>query len=109
MSVAPLPPREWLERANLVARIMREYIGIALIAAVIGVYFGWLRSPLFEEVRGNQRMLIEHDKHALEIIAIRSEESRRITEALARITEVLKMIDCGDIKDAALRERCLRR
>jgi len=98
-----------LERAERLGRLLSAF-GLPLLALVfLAVLMGWLPSPLLTEVQGVQATLATHDRRVERVIAERTEEARQMIAILGRLTDVLKMIDCGDIMDRALRERCLAR
>ena len=98
-----------LEGLERLGRLISAF-GVPLILVLfIAVYFGWLPSPLLARAESIERLLVKHDQQVGGIIAQRTEETRLLTAALHRIADVVKMIDCADITDRALRDRCLAR
>ena len=98
-----------LDRLERLGAIMHD-VGVPLILVLfVAVYFGWLSSPLLDRAESIEARLVTHDGRVVAVIAQRSQETRMLAEALTRLAEILKMIDCGAIEDRALRERCLAR
>jgi hypothetical protein len=110
------PSRDALERLDLFGRIVNG-VGVPLIMCLfIAVYFGWVTSPLDEKVRKNGQtldhvleMLNNHDRVDAMNATAQLQETTRLNETLSRLLSVLKMVDCADIADRTLRERCLNR
>ena len=98
-----------LDRLERLGRIMFNFGGPLLLLYFIALYSGWIPSPLLARAESIERVLVKHDAQVSGIVAQRTEETRLLTLALNRVADVLKMIDCGEIPDRALRERCLGR
>jgi hypothetical protein len=110
VSVVPLAQVDRLvATAERCGRVINA-VGVPLMLMLFtGVYFGWVPSPLYLAVHQNQEMLLEHGRLSRATAEAQAARDTDLARALVRLTEVLKMIDCGDIKDERLRERCLQR
>jgi hypothetical protein len=99
----------WLRTAERAGRVINA-VGVPLMLILFaGVYFGWVGSPLFIAVRQNQELILDHGRATRAVVERQEARDAELAHTLARLTDVLKMIDCGDIKDERLRERCLQR
>ena len=98
-----------LDRLERLGRLINAF-GFPLIAvAIIAMFFGWMPSPMLAAASRLEISLATHDAWLQQAVQRRAAESEQLSRALERLTDVLKMIDCGDIKDPALRNRCLSR
>lgn len=109
-----VPDDATLTRAERIGRILYTYGGVFIIFIIVGVYFGWINSPLFIAVKENQKLLLRHEIDQKELVTefntnvkFMREEIAKNKEALERLIRLLKIMDCGDIIDKTLRERCL--
>ena len=115
MITPPMVPSEAvIARLEQAGRVLTAYGGIFVTAVIIGIYFGWLDSPLMQGVRANTLLLQQHAlseaevaRIRLEAIRVQTEEAKRMTDALERIIRILKILDCGGIPDKTLRDRCM--
>lgn len=107
--MADLANGRTLDSLERLGRILNLF-GVPLLGVLfITVYFGWLPSPLLARAESIERVLVKHDQQVAGIIVQRTQETHMLSEALNRVADILKMIDCGDITDARLRDRCLAR
>ena len=98
-----------LDRLERFGRIISAF-GVPIFCVVfLALYLGWLPSPLSDDTHMMAQLLARHDAHVRTIIAERIKQDQKLVDTLSRITDVLKLIDCGQITDRAIRERCLQR
>jgi hypothetical protein len=108
--------KEKLDALERLGRIVNQ-VGVPLLLVFfIAVNIGWIPSPLSQSIRENTQLnnlildrLAEHDRRTMAMEAERLEGFKTAVEAIKRLTDVLKMVDCSAIADSRLRERCLGR
>jgi hypothetical protein len=107
---------ENLDKLEHLGRIVNT-VGVPLLLVFfIAVSIGWIDSPLHKAIRRNTELnhqILEgqevHHRKTLEMEATRTRELQEAAIIIKRLTELLKMIDCAEIQDKQLRERCLTR
>jgi hypothetical protein len=105
-----------LDKLEHLGRIV-NMVGVPLLLVFfIAVNIGWIDSPLAKSIRHNTELneqILEgqqvHQRKTLEMEATRSKELQEAAVIIKRLTELIKMIDCSEIQDKQLRERCLTR
>ena len=111
-----IPSGDAINRLDLLGRVVNS-VGVPLLLVfIMAVYFGYIRSPLDDKVNRNEQTLErlettmkEHQDFADSAIKELNENYKNYTAMLERLIGVIKMIDCGEIPDAELRQRCLAR
>jgi hypothetical protein len=92
-------------------------VGVPLLMVFfLALSIGWIDSPLARSIRENNAMndkIYEqqaiHHRKMLEMEEHRIRSFNEALDAMKRLTEVLKMVDCSAIVDKQLRDRCLSR
>jgi hypothetical protein len=108
--------KDKLDALERLGRIVNQ-VGVPLLLVFfIAVNIGWIDSPLSRAIRENTMLnnqildrLADHDRRTAAMEHERLEGFKVAVEAIKRLTDVLKLVDCGAIPDARLRERCLGR
>jgi hypothetical protein len=105
-----------LDQLERLGRIV-NMVGVPLLLVFfIAVNIGWIDSPLSRSIRENTHLnnqildrLAEHDRRTSVMETTRTGEFKEAVEALKRLGDIIKMVDCSAIPDPRLRERCLGR
>jgi hypothetical protein len=95
-----------LERAG---RIVNA-VGVPLMLVLfIAVYFGWMPNPMMSAILGNRHILETRLTVDEKLVRDAERTLAELRDTIRRLTEVLKFVDCGEIKDLDLRKQCFAR
>jgi hypothetical protein len=111
-----LPPGAHLDQLERLGKIVNA-VGVPLLLVLfLAINLGWVGSPLSTSTLENTKLnvqildrLDEHDRRMREMESTRTREFKEATAIITRLTELMKMIDCSQIPDQKLRDRCLAR